>query len=674
MALSGSKSVAVTSYDTLKFSWSASQNVSGNYSTVKWKLTLSSTAYGRINSTASKDWAVTIAGERFTGTNTVGIGASSNKTLASGSLRVDHDSDGTKSFNYTFSQEFAITFSGNYIGTKTGSGSATLDTIPRASSLTVPTITLGSSGTLTINRASSSFTHTVTAKFGSYSTTIASKTSATSLTFSPPASWADAIPNATSGKCTYTIDTYNGSTKIGTKTTTGTLKITDSDPFIDGFTLSDGVTDTKNKIGAFVQSKSKLNAVIRATGQNGATISKYELIFEGVTYSGSTVTTDYIQGSGTIGYTIKVTDSRGASMSQEGTISVLAYKPPKISLFSAKRCEAGGVVADDGTRALISRDWTITSLNSKNDNTWDIDYRQAGTEEWLTCANGTGYSVTSDYITQEYFNADLPYEIRVVLKDYWTETKKIIEIGTAFTLVDYNASGKSLSFGGVSTRSENEKAMDIFLDMYDEYGTPIQNGIADFMGLSGSRNDDADTTMKKIVVTDVNTPDSLLSFVFTIYYLHKTATAVRKQIAIPYSDNSHTPYMRQFFSGAWTAWTPITGDTGWIDAELTSTFSHASTTKLQYRRTGKTVALFGTVSVASSFTSSPSRVTICTLPEGFRPSKRAIVVCAGASTDTWMLIVDTDGVVSCSRYASGGSYVNPNTSVSLHITTTFLID
>lgn len=675
MALSGSKTVAVTKYDDLKLSWSASQNISGNYSTVRWTLTLSSTANGRISSTASKDWAVTIAGERFSGTNTVGISASSAKTLASGSVRVDHDSDGTKSFNYAFSQEFDITFSGSHIGTIVGSGSATLDTIPRASSLSVPTINLGSSGTLTINRASNRFTHTVTAKFGSYTQTIASKTSSTSLTFSPPLSWADAIPNATRGTCTYTIHTYNGSTKIGTKTTTGTLKIalSGSDPVINSVTVSDAVTETANKIGAFVQTKSKLKLSINASGKNGATISKCEVVFENVTYSGTTVTTDYIQGYGNITYTVRVTDSRGVSISQTNTISVLAYSPPTISTFSAFRCVSGGVAQDDGTRLNVSRNWQITPLNNKNTNVWELEYRRSDAETWTNVANGNGYSVTTSYITSAVFDPDYAYELRVTLTDHWGTSSKIVEIPTAFTLVDYNGSGRSISFGGVSTRGADETAMDIKMDAYDQFGARINNGLAMYTG-GASNAIDPNTTIEELILTDINTPISGFMFITTVFYGDKTATANRAQTAIPYSNVSEGIYFRNYYNGAWGEWKSTGGDTGWITPTLTSNFTNNSTQPIQYRKIGKMVEISGTCSPSKTLTSSTSYIAMFTLPEGFRPSKRVVVNCKGSSVASWMALIDTDGTVNFSRYISGADYTNPATGISLLLNANYFID
>jgi len=137
MATSGSKSITVTSWDTLKFSWErTSYSIANNTSTIKWTLQLISTSSGAINSTASKDWAVTIDGTKYSGTNTIGISNNSTKTLASGTTTIKHNNDGSKTFSYSFSQEFAITFSGSSIGTKSGSGTGTLNSIPRQATLT----------------------------------------------------------------------------------------------------------------------------------------------------------------------------------------------------------------------------------------------------------------------------------------------------------------------------------------------------------------------------------------------------------------------------------------------------------------------------------------------------------------------------------------------------------
>lgn len=124
----GSNSVAVTSYDTLKFSWWENEQ-SGDATEIGWKLELIATSYGRIDSSTTKPWTVTVNGEEYSGTTSVAIGNNETKTLASGTTTIPHDSSGNTNFSYSFSQEFTgITFSDKPLGNVSGSGSGTLTT------------------------------------------------------------------------------------------------------------------------------------------------------------------------------------------------------------------------------------------------------------------------------------------------------------------------------------------------------------------------------------------------------------------------------------------------------------------------------------------------------------------------------------------------------------------
>ncbi|WP_226164213.1 DUF859 family phage minor structural protein, partial [Hymenobacter terricola] len=125
----------------------------------------------------------------------------STKTLASGTTTIAHNADGSKTFNYSFSQQFDITFNG-WIGTISGSGSGTLNTIARASQpscITWPEHTqnvgqFGDTISIHMNRLSSSFTHTVRYQFGTQSGTIATGVT-TGTTWTIPASLMNLIPN-----------------------------------------------------------------------------------------------------------------------------------------------------------------------------------------------------------------------------------------------------------------------------------------------------------------------------------------------------------------------------------------------------------------------------------------------------------------------------------------------
>ena len=118
--------------DYVTFSWNRTGYSSNTpcYSDINWSLVLHSNGAGYISSSASKSWSVTINGSTYSGTNTIGIGNNTSKTLASGSTRINHNDDGTKTFSVSFSQAFNINFNG-WVGTISGSKSFEILTIPR---------------------------------------------------------------------------------------------------------------------------------------------------------------------------------------------------------------------------------------------------------------------------------------------------------------------------------------------------------------------------------------------------------------------------------------------------------------------------------------------------------------------------------------------------------------
>ena len=221
MATSGSVTVKVTGYDNLVFNWElVSQSIENNSSVVSWEMLLVAIgASGAIESGVKKPWEVVVNGNRYTGSGTTGISGGETKVLASGSTTIPHNADGSKTFAFSFMQEFkGLVFAGENITAKSGSGNGTLTRIPRTSkpTLSASSVELGKTLTIYTNRASSSFTHRI--YYGWYGTTftqIATGVGA-SYAWTVPLTFANNIPDATSGWGTIRVETYNGSTKLGT--------------------------------------------------------------------------------------------------------------------------------------------------------------------------------------------------------------------------------------------------------------------------------------------------------------------------------------------------------------------------------------------------------------------------------------------------------------------------
>ena len=213
------------------------QNIAENYTTVTancYCVRDSGYAYSGYKTTVNCTLDGTTESKTLAGFD---ISASNPKILlGSFTKKVYHNADGTK----TVSADFTWNSENSYVGTITGSASKILTTIPRASSVTATDANIGSASAININRASSNLTHTLTYSFSGLSGTIATKTSSTSVGWTVPTSFYQKIPNSSSGTVTITCDTYSGETKIGTKTTTMTISVTESSkPVIDTATVID---------------------------------------------------------------------------------------------------------------------------------------------------------------------------------------------------------------------------------------------------------------------------------------------------------------------------------------------------------------------------------------------------------------------------------------------------
>lgn len=464
MATSGYTDVKFTSWDTLRFNWAlSSQSVANNTSTITWNLQLISGEYGRINSTASKAWSVTVNGTTYSGKNTIGIGNNATKVLASGTTTIAHNSDGTKTFSYSFSQEMAITFSGVYIGTKSGSGSGTLTTIPRKSTLSVGNGTLGTAQALTVTKQATSFTHTITYKCGSASGTIATKSSATSISFTPPLTLANQGPKATSLSITYTITTYNGNTNIGSNTYTKTLSIPASIVPTISLSVSDAM-GYASKYGGYIQGVSKIKGVITANGVYGSEIYTYYTTADGKAYANPTFTSEPIANSGTLTINASAKDSRGRSASTSKTITVHKYSSPLIEGFGAYRVNEAGEIDEQGEYIIVSGFAKVTHLNEQVMPTIVLEYKKLTETTKTQMTLDVGETSFEDIFVVGHFSKKFEadpassYEITLKLSDNFKEISKNATITTAKKFYSIKEGGKGVA---LNKYAELEDVFDI---------------------------------------------------------------------------------------------------------------------------------------------------------------------------------------------------------------------
>ena len=444
MALSGSISTNGASgegegrYYTL--SWTATQSIANNTSTISWTL---STAGGYSSWITERTVYVDIDGERvFSKTNAVDR---YRGTIATGTKTISHNSDGTRSFSVSLAA--AIYYSS--IGC-TGSQTFTLDTIARASTLSVSDGTLGTKTTLTADRKSSSFTHTLTWECGSYSGTLATKSSATSWPFTPELKLASVAPYGQKVYCTYTLSTYNGSTLVGTDSKSAWFTIPSSVKPSCTLSLSDS-KGYASRYGGYIQGESQLSVTINATQAYSSPISRYSASANGTTYSTQTFTTSVLKTVGTNTISATVTDGRERPGSVSSNITVLAYSRPQITNLKVRRCNADGTENDRGGYGKISFHCTITPLSNKNTRACSLRYRQSGSTTWINAPAITLSAYEQDCNPPVIQMSDAhSYEVQINLTDAFGTTSAATSISTGYCLYHIPASGKGITFGGIA--------------------------------------------------------------------------------------------------------------------------------------------------------------------------------------------------------------------------------
>lgn len=473
-----------------------STSIENNTSTIYWKL--ESTA-GQYNYYSIFQWSLTIAGQTIYPLTTTKYTnhvwpctAGSNE----GRITVGHKTDGSAD-NISVKLTGVVYTADEY---REYNGSLPLSTIPRASTPsmgTSNTATTNSAVTINTNRASNSFTHTISYTFGNASGTINSNVG-DSVSWTPPRSLAQQIPNSTSGTGTLTCITYSGGNYVGSKSINFTLNV---DSGVIPSISSSSVTDSNDVVlgknwGTMLIGLSHLKVNISGSGSQGSTISKYCIEYEGVEYKDDTVAKLNTQLENlplTIGSRtckIWVTDSRGRPSSKvTKTYLVTDYSLPSITNYNVERCTQNGTLDDDGTylKVVLVGSASPVEVNNTNKNkfTAKIKYKQksaSGDPTEVIYVNESSSIFSVNYIDNTAqisgggnISTSNSYEITFEISDSLTSVERSKDLSTGFDLVHYNKSGKSIAFGKKSEAGPNDELAEFGLDV-DFKGNVYKNG------------------------------------------------------------------------------------------------------------------------------------------------------------------------------------------------------
>ena len=302
-----------------------------------------------------------------------------------------------------------------------------------------------------MNRKSSSFKHTVRYAWGNKSETIATNVE-DNCQWTVPKNFAENVTNGASGTGTVYVDTYNGSTKIGTKSVGFTANIPNTSEFqpsISSVTLSE-VGSVPSSFGFYVQSLSKIKGKITASGAYGSTISSYSTTINNESFTSAEWTTSLLS---VVNPKLKVVvkDSRGRSATYEKTLTALKYEVPTINSFASYRNSS------DASKIDLVFSCSIYKLQSKNTKNFQFYYKKTADSQYTIVevdaskitsresGNIVIYSVNYSIVSSE---PSASYAAYLVANDMFNSIPSSETfINTVFKLININSKKTAFAIG-----------------------------------------------------------------------------------------------------------------------------------------------------------------------------------------------------------------------------------
>ena len=647
-----------------------SQSITANTSTVNWRMTVSRTgAYYTHNHQGDSTLSLNLDGRNVHYSYPTWETSGEEYTLASGSSTISHNADGTKTL------PISCTFNPNngLHGTITVSASLSLTTIPRSSSASVSAGVIGSSVTISINRQSSSFKHTVRYAWAGKSGTIATNVD-TSTSWTIPLDFANDIPNSASGTGTVFVDTYSGSTKTGTQSTTFTASVpANVKPTFTGVSLSDLNGAAQNlipKSDTFIQVISNIKVGFNgAVGSYGSSITGYyaEIVGKNQSTSSNGGSLGIMNYHGTIKIRASVSDSRGRwSDTKEVSVTVLEYFAPALSFSIARTGSTSSTLT--ATRNAKIAPLTVSG-SQKNSMRLTFKVARLGTNSYIVDngpATGSWTSISNLVNSQANlagnYLANQSWVVIGTLEDKFTRSEFMVNVATESVVLSYDRSGVGVN------KIRERGALDVKGDIYANDNPIQQYQITDNNGcgklIKQDFNNMKDTGFWWIDGTSPNNPFGAWGMLEVFRPNPNSQECIQRFT----TSLGYIAVRENGFDNNWRPWRYVAQQ-----SESTNNADYVSSKKLATRkielgwyvngiatRNGNVVTISTERKITNINTVSDYREVRETIPTGFRPTQEVNFILQGLSdstvTGTAILHLATDGKIRLTSKSPGNKY------------------
>lgn len=243
-------------------------------------------------------------------------------------------------------------------------------------------------------------------------------------------------------------------------------------PVISGISWSESGTTHISRFGNPVQGKTipvlSFSVALDTAADPGITVGNRQITIDGKTYTPGTnsCTLAVITASGSVAFSITVTDSYGQTATYSGSVTVLAYTPPSLTGLDINRyasyLDSGGHTVyeldDDGNKLWFDGSITVQTALGSGTNSWTLKIIPSGGTAITTVSNSSTASVTythqRTFLTGNYDNS-ISYDFTVTLSDQLTT--KTYEVNVPKAGGYFNIEKSGVAVGMRSTGTENSK-------------------------------------------------------------------------------------------------------------------------------------------------------------------------------------------------------------------------